>query len=188
MCALFPSFIILTLARSPGGWHHQDVGCHHPHRVGQQRDHDGAVHLQEEDRWCQHHQPEEDLGEAGSCRQGHCCCWEPTGTSVVDEQNILGVHYADKLILQLVYPSTLVSPSWRTATLVSWWVQHWNFPAIVGVCRSDQTLGSCWTHSHWKPKKKEHVWRQKRNISSLGRLCGRQPPICPACCPQVRQV
>merc|ERR1719264_2275429 len=52
---------------------------YHPHWLRQQRDHNGAVHLQEENRWHQHHQPEKDLGEVGPGCQGYCCCREPSG-------------------------------------------------------------------------------------------------------------
>ena len=38
-------------SRSDGRWRDEDVGGHHPHWVGQQRDHHGAVRVEEENWW-----------------------------------------------------------------------------------------------------------------------------------------
>merc|ERR1719411_10297 len=60
----------------------------HPYRVQQQREDHGTVHLQEEERWRQHHHPEEDPREASVGRQSHCRRGEPPGRVRVRQQAI----------------------------------------------------------------------------------------------------
>merc|ERR1712051_918035 len=53
---------------SPGGRHHQDVGCYNPPWIGKLRNPNDGVHFQETYRWCSYHQLEKNLGNL---------CWLP---------------------------------------------------------------------------------------------------------------